>query len=206
MSKLDKLENESDGSLYDKARKLCDKGSKFYDLKSWDFAIKLFTEAHEIKPDYERALRLRAHAYLFGIRDYEKAIADLTALLELKCLSDKKKAEDLSLIFLAHLMNNEDDKALALWEELCQISPSDALKVMPKIYLDMEMCLIFVKKEAASLKFVPDEFKTVEMCLEAVKQDSRLLSFVPEKFKDAVTLEARKYMEELMKEEEEKEK
>ena len=168
-------ESESAESLYFKGRRCCD-------WESWDFGIEFYTKALEIKPDYIDALFWRAQAYQFrneAERDYEKAIADYTTLLEFDAGNDEAR----SYLAYAHYQNGENDKAIALWEKVLQTNPHIALELMPDEFKNMDMCLEAVKKEADSLEYVPEEFKTAEMCLEAVKQDSDMLEYVPEKFK-----------------------
>lgn len=53
------------------------------------------------------------------------------------------------------------------------------LNVIPKQFLDYEMCKYAVSKEGRSLKEVPKEFVDYEMCLAAVKNTPLAAEFVP---------------------------
>jgi len=145
----------------EKAKELFYNGHRHCDWGSWDFGIEIFTEALKIKPDYIEVLFWRAQAYQFrddGKCDYDKAIADYTAVLEI----DANYKEARTYLAYAYYKNGNNEEAITQWKKALQSEPSIALKYMP------------------------DEFKTVEMCIEAVKQDGEALKFTPQSLKSEV--------------------
>jgi len=168
----------------EKAKKLFYNGRRHCDWRSWDIGIELYTNALKIKPDYTDALFWRAQAYQFrddGKCNYDKAIADYTAVLEIN--ANYKEAR--TYLAYAYYKNGNNEEAVKQWKKALQSEPSIALKYMPDKFKDMDICLEAVKKEAASLKYVPKEFKTAELCMIAVKEWGGVLQYVPGIFKTA---------------------
>jgi len=109
---------------------LCNAGCRYCDWESWGIGIKLLTKALEFKPDYHDALFWRAHAYQFRNHgafkpkggncneDYDKAIADYIALLEMN--GDYNKLKVRNYLAYAYYQKGDYDKALREWKNLLE--------------------------------------------------------------------------------------
>ena len=56
------------------------------------------------------------------------------------------------------------------------------LQIIPKQFLDYDMCKYVVANAWGSIQYVPEEYKDYELCLCAVQHDPAAIRFVPEKF------------------------
>ena len=76
-AELKKIDNET------LAIQKFEEGNEFYYKQDYKNAIKLYTEAIQLKPNYADAYNNRGIAYQFGFKDYQKAIEDYTKAIHI---------------------------------------------------------------------------------------------------------------------------
>ena len=103
-------------------------GSSLRNLHKFDEAIKNYSKAIEVRPDYAQAFNGRALCYDDGIKDFEKALSDYSKSIELDSESGTYYFNRGAFLF----ENNFRDKALPDLQKADSLGKTEAKKYLEK--------------------------------------------------------------------------